>query len=296
MKKINKASIKKFAIDLIYIVIGSSIGAFSLTAVLIPNGLSSGGLTGIVRIIQNYVAIDFSILFYIGTFIIIVLVAIFLGFKEVKKVIVTSAVYPAVLMIFEQFDFKLLEEKDIILAAIFCGILSGICSGIFFYRGYSFAGSDAIAKIFKKKLFPHISLSQILLFIDAVIILSSAAVFGRNIALYALITQIIFSKTVDYVMYGFETKIVQLEIITDKRKEVREYIMNEISRGVTSVEVEGEYTNVKRAKLITLCSPRESMLIKKFVGATDDAAFVTVIHVDTVWGRGEGFSDIQKEL
>ena len=295
MKKINKKSVKKFAVDLIYIIIGCVIGAFSLTAILIPNGLSSGGLTGIIRIIQNYIYVDFSILFYIGTFIIVVFVAIFLGFREVRKVLLISVVYPAILMIFEQLDVKLLEEKDIILAAIFCGILSGVCSGIFFYRGYSFAGTDAIAKIIKRKLFPHISLSQILLFIDAVIILASAAVFGRNIALYALITQIIFSKTVDYVIYGFETKIVQVEIITEKREEVAQYIMDEISRGVTSVEVTGEYTKEQRAKLITLCSPRESILIKKFVADRDRKAFVTVIHVDTVWGRGEGFNDIQNE-
>lgn len=295
MKKINKKNVRKFVVDLIYIIIGCVIGAFSLTAILIPNGLSSGGLTGIIRIIQNYISVEFSVLFYIGTFIIVLVVAIFLGFREVRKVILISLIYPGVLMIFEQLDFKLLEEKDIILAAIFCGILSGVCSGIFFYRGYSFAGTDAIAKIIKRKLFPHISLSQILLVIDAVIILSSAAVFGRNIALYALITQIIFSKTVDYVIYGFETKIVQVEIITDKREEVAQYIMEEISRGVTSTMVTGEYTKEQRAKLITLCSPRESMLIKKFVADRDKKAFVTVIHVDTVWGKGEGFDDIQKE-
>jgi uncharacterized membrane-anchored protein YitT (DUF2179 family) len=294
--KIDKKSVKKFAVDLIYILIGCIVGGLSLTAILIPNGLSSGGLTGIVRMLQNYIDINFSILFYIGALFIIILVAIFLGFREVRKVILISVLYPAVLMILEQFNFKLLEEKDIILAAIFCGILSGISSGIFFYRGYSFAGTDAIAKIIRRKFLPHMSLSQILLFVDGTIIISSAFVFGRNIALYALITQIIFSKTVDYVIYGFETKFVQLEIITNKPEVVKLYIMESIARGVTSVEVTGEYTKEKRNKLITLCSPRESMLIKKFVSATDKTAFVTVIHVDTVWGRGEGFNDIQKEL
>ena len=295
IRKIGKNEIKKFFIDLIYISIGASIGAFSLTAILIPNGLSSGGLTGIIRILQNFIKIDFSILFYTGTFIILLMVAIFLGFREVRKVIVVSIVFPGILMIFEQLHFELLEEHDIILAAIFCGILSGICSGIFFHRGYSFAGTDAIAKIIRRKLMPHIALSQILLGIDTIIILSSAAVFGRSIALYALITQIIFGKTVDYVMYGFETKMVQMEIITDKKDEISEYVLNEISRGLTSVEIIGEYTKAKRSKLITLCSPRESILIKRFVASKDENALLTIIHLDNVWGRGEGFSDIQKE-
>src|SRR5665648_1043050 len=259
---INKKAIKKFAADLIYILIGCIIGGFSLTAILIPNGLSSGGLTGIVRIVQNFIDVDFSILYYIGALLIIGIVAIFLGFREVRKVLLISILFPAVLIILEQFDFKLLQEK----------------------------------KIIRRKFLPHMSLSQILLFVDGAIIISSAFVFGRNIALYALITQIIFAKTVDYVIYGFETKFVQLEIITAKPEAVISYIMGDISRGVTSMEVTGEYTKEKRNKLITLCSPRESMLIKKFVSQTDEMAFVTVVHVDTVWGRGEGFNDIQKDL
>lgn len=294
--KIDKIAIKKFAVDLIFILIGCFLGAFSLTAVLLPNGLSSGGLTGIVRIIQNFVEVDFSILFYAGAFIIMGLVAIFLGLKEVRKVLLISILLPTVILILEQFNFELLESKDVILAAIFCGILSGISSGIFFYRGYSFAGTDSIARIIRKKLVPHMSLSQIMLFLDGTIIVISAFIFGRNIALYALVTQLIFSKTVDYVIYGFETKFVQLEIITDKPEAVISYIMSDISRGVTSMEVTGEYTKEKRNKLITLCSPRESMLIKKFVSKTDKMAFVTVVHVDTVWGRGQGFNDIQQEL
>src|SRR5665648_385275 len=155
---INKRTIKKFAVDLIYILMGCIIGGFSLTAILIPNGLSSGGLTGIVRIVQNFIAVDFSILYYIGALLIIGIVAIFLGFREVRKVLLISILFPAVLIILEQFDFKLLQEKDIILAAIFCGILSGIASGIFFYRCYSFAGTDAIAKIIRRKFLLHMSL------------------------------------------------------------------------------------------------------------------------------------------
>ncbi len=138
-------------------------------------------------------------------------------------------------------------------------------------------------------------LSQILLVIDACVIIGSGFLFGRNIALYALVTQVIFSKTVDTVMYGFDTQAVQLEIITSKHDEVSDYIMKDINRGVTNVTVTGAYTKTAREKIVTICSPRESVLIKKFVAKNDPDAFVTVIHVDTVWGNGEGFSDISKE-
>ena len=290
--KIDKALVKKTVVDLLFLILASSIGAFSLTAVMLPNGLTCGGVSGIVRFIQHFIPIDFSILFYGGSIIILIIVTILLGLKEARKIVLMSILYPAVLVVFENIDYSLLEEKDVILAAIFCGVFFGVSSGIVFWRGYSFCGTDAIAKVLRKKLFPNTALSQILLVIDATIIICSAFIFGRNIALYALVTQAIFTKTVDFILYGFETKIVQLEIITRFTDEVTSYIINDIERGVSEVVITGGYTKTERKKLITLCSPRESILIKKFIARLDKNAFVTVVQVNTVWGNGEGFSDI----
>ncbi len=294
MKKFNMEKTKKFGIDMLFILSGCAIGAFSSICILIPNGLTSGGVTGIIRMLQKYVGIDFSIMYYAGTLMILVVCAILLGLKEARKILLLTVLYPWFLILFEQFHFSLLEERDIILAAIYCGIFSGICCGLVFSRGYSFGGTDTIAKIIHKRILPHVGLSKILLVLDASIIMTSGILFGRNIALYALVTQVIFSKTVDFVMYGLDTQIVQLEIITERRDEIADYIMNDIGRGVTNVTIVGEYTKIPRQKIITLCEPRESIQIKQFVAKIDSSAFVTVIHVDTVWGKGEGFNDLEK--
>jgi len=293
--KIEEGALKKLGVDLLFIIAGCSISAVSTIGILIPNGLTSGGITGIVRMLQKFISVDFSVLYYIFSIAILIICAILLGVKEARKILLLTIIYPSILFIFEHFNFSLLEEKDLFLAAIYCGVLGGICSGLVFSRGYSFGGTDTIAKIIQKRLMPHIGLSQILLVIDACVIISSGFLFGRNIALYALITQVIFAKTVDFVMYGFDSKSVQLEIITSKHDEVANYIVNDMNRGVTNVTVTGEYTKTSREKIVTICSPRESVLIKKFVAKKDRNAFVTIIHVDTVWGNGEGFSDIMKE-
>ncbi|MDD2189367.1 MAG: YitT family protein [Eubacteriales bacterium] len=293
--KITKADLKKFAIDMLFILAGCSISAVSTIGILIPNGLTSGGITGIVRMIQGFFDVSFSLVYYAFAMLILIVCAILLGLREARKILLMSILYPAILFIFEHINFSLLEEKDLFLAAIYCGVLGGICTGLVFVRGYSSGGTDTIAKMIQQKLMPHISLSQILLVIDASIIIGSGFLFGRNIALYALVTQVIFSKTVDYVMYGFDTKAVQLEIITSKHDDVSNYILNDLRRGVTNVTVTGAYTKIARQKIVTICSPREGILIKKFVAKTDKNAFVTVIHVDNVWGNGEGFGDILKE-
>ena len=287
--------VKRTIADMIFLILGCAIGAFSTTAVMIPNGLTCGGLTGIVRIVQNYISIDFSVLYYALAIMIWIVVILTLGFREGKKVLLVTLLYPAVLFVFEKLDFQLLEEKDLLLAAIFCGIFAGACNGFVFWRGYSFCGTESIAKIVKKKWMPQVDISRILLVLDCGIIVISAFIFGRNIALYALVTQIIASKVVDFIMYGFETKIVQMQIITAKGKEVADYVMHEIRRGVSSYDIVGEYTGKHRKQLIILCSPRESMVIKKFLLETDPQAFVTILQVNTVWGEGKGFTDMGED-
>ena len=120
-----KAKIKAIAIDMVILLVACSISAFSTVGVMIPNGLTSGGITGIARILQSFVDVDFSILYYGLSIIVVVLVVIFLGFKEFKKILLLSIMYPAVLMVFEQLNIQLLETKDILLAAVFCGVFSG---------------------------------------------------------------------------------------------------------------------------------------------------------------------------
>jgi len=292
MKETTKETLKERLIDYSFLVIACFIGAFATTAVMIPNGLTTGGLTGLIRILQYYVDVDFSLAYYAGAFIILIVVAVLIGIKEAKKILVLSLMYPAVLFVMEIAEFQLLEEKDVILAAIFCGVFSGVCNGIVFWRGYAFCGTESVAKIIKKRIAPQMDISKILLCLDACIIVVSALIYGRNIALYALVTQFIASKMVDFIMYGFETKIVQVNIITNIPDQVAEYVMEDLDRGVSSRILTGEYTGQEKKELIILCSPRESMVIKKYLSHHDPTAFVAILHVDTVWGSGKGFTSI----
>lgn len=293
-KKLQK-KIKDFTIDFSILFIACCVSAFSTVGVMIPNGLTSGGITGIARIMQKFMDIDFSILYYGLSIVVIVLVLIFLGWKETRKILFLSIMYPAVLVMFEHMNIQLLETKDILLAVVFCGVFTGLYIGLVFWRGYASAGTDAIAKIFRKKLCPQVGLSKILLCIDAVIVIMSAFAYGRNVALYALIMQVIISKTSEIVMFGFESKVVQLSIITAKCDEISDYIMKELDRGVSSLEIRGEYTNRYMRQITLLCSPRESTLVRKKLAEIDPQAFVTVTKVETVWGYGRGFTDIEKE-
>ena len=213
MKRKDSHNLQSKIADIVFLIIGCSINAFSTTAVMIPNGLTCGGLTGITRIAQCYIHIDFSILYYALAVAIWFIVLFSIGFREARKVLVVTMLYPGILFLFERLDFRLMESSDLMLAAVFCGIFTGACNGFVFWRGYSFCGTESIAKIIKKLFLPQVDISRILLALDCTIIVACAFIFGRDIALYALITQIIASKVVDSIMYGFEAKIVQMQFI-----------------------------------------------------------------------------------
>ena len=292
---ITRQKIKELSADFAVLLAACCISSFSTVAVMIPNGLTSGGLTGIVRIMQNFIDADFSVLYYGCTGVVLIMVIIFLGWREFRKILMLSVMYPAVLFLFEQLNFQLLEERDVILAAVFCGVFSGTYIGLVFWKGYASAGTEAIARIIRKKLCPDLSMSRILLCVDAAIIVFSAFVFGRNIAMYALITQVIITRVSEMIIYGFTGKVVQLSIITSEYEGIKKYILEDLDRGVSSIRVTGEYTQTEFMELTVMCSLRESVLIRKKIAVLDPDAFVVVTKVEAVWGHGKGFSDIDKD-
>lgn len=290
---LSKKKAKKIGIDLIFILISSVVGAYSTLAVMVPNGMMSGGLSGAVRLVQNYFDIKFSTLYYIIAAIILIIMWIGIGFSYVKRAMLVSIIYPSVMAIMERFDFELLESKDLILAAVFLGVFQGISTALVFMRGYTFPGTDGLAKVVKKRFLPQVSQGVLMSAFDSMIIIGGLFIYGRNIALYALITQVIITKSLDAVMYGFHPKIVQLEIITEKEDEVADYILNELHRGVTTTNVLGEYTKSYRAEMRVLCSTRESIEIRRKLSEIDAGALVTLVKVETVWGSG--FEAIENE-
>lgn len=285
--KPTKKKAKKFGVDLLFVFMACTVGAFSIMAVMIPNGLAMGGVTGVARIIQELTGVDYALINYALTLLIVIITWITLGFKEVRKILLMSLMFPAMLFVFEHWiPVELLGEEDVLLASVFCGIFTGISTGIAFSRGYSSGGSDTAAKILRKKFFPYISQTKLMLGINIAVIVGCAFVFGRNIALYAIITQWILGETVEVVLHGFRGRVVQLQIITTKKEELCDFVINELHRGVSVHEVEGGYSGKIRSELRLLCSPREVMSMKKELEEIDPNAFTTVVTVGNVWGKG----------
>ena len=291
MKKID---FNKDLVDFLFVSLGCILIAFAITSILKPNGLITGGITGVSIILEKLIHIKYTYIYYVLSILVLILAWISMGKREGIKIITLSIVFPFILIVFERFNYIFIKN-DMMLASIYFGLIAGIGSGLVLKRGYSMGGSDTVAKILHHKIFTFVSISEILLCIDGTLIALSAIVYNSNIALYAIISQIIIVSMIDAVMYGFGSKKVKLEIISSHHQEITQYIIHSIKRGVTSYEVKGGYKNLTRLKLLTLCSPRESMLIKRFIAETDPDAFVDVLPVISVWGKGVGFDSLSEK-
>ncbi len=269
------------------------IGSLGTVGIMIPNGLTFGGITGISRIIQKLTGINYSLIYYVLAALVLMIVWAFLGFKEVRKIILMSISYPTVMMVLELKKVELIRSDDLFLVAVFCGVVLGVSNGLTFKAGFSSGGTDSLAKVIKYRWLPHLGINDITFAINALIVLVNAFVFGLQIALYAVIIIFVSMRVGEAVMFGFSDKIVELDIIPGDAEALADYIMNELGRGVSSIEVTGEYTGDKRKQLKILCSPRESFLIKRHLAKEDPKSFVSVISVKSVWGKGRGFSDIR---
>lgn len=296
----------------VFLILGNLISAYAVIYVLRPNGLMTGGITGLARVIERaFKGFDlspfleqylFSIIYYILALIVLALAYIFLGKKEAFKILFLSIAYPILLFIFTFLELEPLlipvttktndQFYDILIPVITFGVLSGIGTGLILRSKYTSGGSDTIAKIVYRKLLPFLNFSYVLLLVDGIIIVLGLFVFDFRIVFYAILTKYVNMKTVDLFVLGFDRR-VKMEIISTKVNEIIPYIQNSIHRGVTLVDTEGAYSKTKLQQIVTICSPRESLMIKNFIASIDENAFIYVVPSSTVWGKG--FKNIHQD-
>lgn len=291
-----KFDFKKFIKSTLIMLISGFCGSSVQIFVMIPNGMTSGGLPGIVRIITHFFPqLSYSLVYYTLSMGVLLLVLLTMGKKEVGRIIALAFTYPIMMFFFEKVQFNLLSSVDPFLASCLIGVFYGLATGIGYIGGFSSGGTDSVARVLKFKVFNYLKVGDIQMAMDVTIILISAFVFDMNVALYAVLNAIIAAKVISAVMIGYSGTFIQFDVIAsdpEKTEKITEYILNEVNRSVTSHASRGEYTKQERRTLTVICTPGESIKIKKFVAEVDPDAFATIMPIQTVWGKR--FSDIQE--
>ena len=291
--KADESKFVKFLRSFVIVVISAFFGSSVQIFVMIPCGMTSGGMPGVVRIITHFFPeLSYSLIYYTFSMIILIVAFFTMGKAEVGRIIALAFAYPVMLFIFEHTDFELLDSPDPLLASLLIGVCYGLATGIGYLGGFSSGGTDTIARVLKYKLFNYLKVGDIQMAMDVTIILISAFVFNTNVAFYAVINAVVAAKVISMVMIGVSGRYVQFDVISSKPEEITEYVLKEVDRAVTSHVSRGEYSHEERRTLTIICTPNESIKIKKFVAEVDPDAFATIMPISNVWGKR--FADIRE--
>ncbi len=295
MLKTPKTRLGKFLRETLIVLTSAFFGSSVQIFVMIPNGMTSGGMPGIARLIRHFLPVSYSLVYYTLSMVVLIIAYFAMGKAEVKRIIALGFAYPIMLFIFEHFDYEFLRSPDPFLAAILIGIFYGIATGVGYIGGYSSGGTDTLARVIKFRLLNHMRTGDIQMALDVAIIAVSAFVFDTNIAIYAIVTAVVAARVISAITVGYSGRYVQFDIIPsskEKEDEITDYVLHQVNRAVTTHVSRGEYTHTERRTLSIICTPAESIKIKKHVAENDPDAFATVMSLTNVWGKR--FQDIRE--
>jgi uncharacterized membrane-anchored protein YitT (DUF2179 family) len=170
-----------------------------------------------------------------------------------------------------------------LLELVYAMLLTSIGSAMIFNCDASSGGTDIIALILKK--FTPLDVGKSLLVVDFVVAFSSFFVFNVGAGLFSILG--LFSKAfiVDIVIENLNT-CKYFVIITTKREEISNYIIQNLHHGVTVSEAVGDYTKGKKEMLHTVCKRVEGIKLRKKVKEIDPHAFIIVTTSSEIIGRG----------
>jgi uncharacterized membrane-anchored protein YitT (DUF2179 family) len=277
-----KNNLKDHLKDIVFVFIGVLSAAFGLKSFLLPNHFLDGGVMGVSLLINAVSKFDVSIL----------LVAlnvpfIAIGYFHVSKTFAWKTFVAIVVLslVLAFVNFPLITS-DRLLIAFFGGFLLGMGIGLAMRGGCVLDGTEVLAIYTSRKT--TFTIGDIILVLNTLIFGAAAYLLNIEIALYAILTFLVASKTVDFVVHGIEdyTSVI---VVSSKSDEIQKVITENMGRGVTILKgVSGfgkmgrqsESTNI----LYSVITRLELQQMRDEISKIDDQAFVVESRVNDIQG------------
>lgn len=275
--------VKKETGKMLYFIAGNLFYAFGVQLFLATNGIAAGGFSGIAIVLSRFIPLT------IGSFIFLLnipflFIAVFVkGKRYAAKTLLGSAIYSAIL---EAISLLPAATHNMLVAAVFGGLLYGVGAVLILKSEASGGGTDLVARLLKSK-FPSVSLGKMFLLVDGSVVIFAMVMF-RDIeaGLYAIITIYVCSIVNDRILQGFD-RASMCYIITDNNPAILyQEISKELGRSVTLQHGVGMYQGNERNILMTVLRPKETWTLKRIVSEHDPSAFVVMANATEVIGRG----------
>lgn len=280
-KKIQNEFKRNELVDFAFLLVGCIITSLAFNLFLLPNNIVVG-FSGLSVVANSLFGIKPSLFLIISYSILAVLSIKFLGFKSTRRTIIGSILYP-IFVELTSYVVPYINISDVEgIVLVLCGaVLSGLGSGIVYKYNYSTGGSDVVNQLLSK--FLKRPIGTCMLITNGIIISVGFLAFGFKTVIYSILVVYIISIVVDKVMIGIsESKTFR--IITENETEVKKFLLNKLSHGVTVLEARGGYTGNHVKMIMCVVPTREYVTVKEGVLALDPNALLMVSDVYEVVG------------
>lgn len=280
--------------DYFLMTVGSFIFCMAWTSFLIPNGLASGGMTGLCTIIQYGTGIPVGWTYPILNVILLVLGFFSLGMGFGVKTIYVLALTSVLFEVLPMFPaLEVTDFPDKLLVALLGAAMESVGIGLIMLRGGSTGGTDIIAMIINK--YWPVSIGKVYLFTDIFIISSLLIVPDKGIVdmIYAYVVMLGFSFGIDFVLLGSKSS-VQIMVFSTRYSDIADHVINNVGRGVTALQSVGWYSQNEGKVLLIITRKNQMNEVINEIKNIDKNAFISVSSAHSVYG--EGFEEVKTGL
>jgi uncharacterized membrane-anchored protein YitT (DUF2179 family) len=266
----------------IIVIFGALLNAVGLNLFMIPADVYASGFTGIAQLLSS-VLIEYTPL-NISTGVLLLLLNIpvaILGWQKVGK---SFTLYSVLSVAATTFFLSIVPlyplSEDILLNAVFGGVIVAIGVGITLKYGASTGGLDIVAMILSRMKDKPVGTYFFIL--NGIIIFTAGLLYGWEKALYTLVTLYASTRVIDAIHTRHE-KLTAM-IITKKADDLKKAIHAKMVRGITMVPAKGAFTNEQKDMLMIVITRYELYDLEKIIKETDPKAFTNILQTTGIFG------------
>ena len=295
MRKIKETTKKYLAeikeikpINFIFLLAAGIINAFGVTLFLFPVKLYDSGVSGLSMLLDQITPayLNISLFLIVINFPIFIFGAKKQGINFTIYSLFTIGIYSLfsyLIMNVFPIDVSLvspLAGEDLLLCAIFGGVISGVGSGLTIRFGGAIDGIDVLSVVFAKKI--GISIGTFVMIFNLILYVICGIVIGSFILpLYSIVTYFVGSKTVDFITDGFDRSKCAM-IVTTKANEITDALKENFGSSGTIVNAVGGYTKENKQIVYFILNRFQMNKLKEIIREIDEKAFISFEEVSEI--------------
>ena len=266
----------KNILNILMILLGNAVYALAIVMFVLPNGLITGGTTGLALTMEHFFGFPISVFVMIFNVSMFALGLFILGKKFAFTTLISTFFYPFILGVFQKFPVLAEATNDRMLATVCAGIMIGFGIGVVIKSGASTGGMDIPPLVLNKKF--GLPVSVMIYVFDFTILILQMMFSNIEQTLYGILLVLIYTFVLDKIL-TFGTAQTQVKIISSKYKEINDAIIHTLDRGSSLVHITTGYLGTEEMMVLSVISNRELPQLKQIVNDIDPNAFLTISRI-----------------